>query len=257
MYCMKCGKEISDGGEYCSVCGTRVGQSGKLMWPSGMSDSISERVKGIGECWIAFLIAIIAPIVCVLCLNETMFKVSVNVLGYGGTFNFSLLEEKEFLRKILFAGYIASIVMLVLPVLKKENWTSKNYKLSLVVPIVAIIMLFVGMTIAKVQVKEKYGDWLKMIDMEIKLAENAWYYIIANIAMFASAYSIRRKNEPNDDYEVEFDDDYENEFSSKYKVVTHNQGNHNTVGWRCSCGRENAPYVTSCVCGESRYKNQN
>ena len=28
-------------------------------------------------------------------------------------------------------------------------------------------------------------------------------------------------------------------------------------GWRCNCGRVNAPYTSTCVCGKSRYQQSN
>ena len=262
MYCMKCGKEIIEGEQYCSGCGTKVGEVGKKQPSLNVTlpkvSGPNYQVGQIEGCKIAFLLVIILPIACLFLLKEVAWTVSVEILYYSESMEFGLLENSGFWSMVFYAGYIVAVCLLAAPIFTDGKWSTGNYIVGKIMPAAALIVVL----IARIRINSRlydneYAEILRQADLEIEMSLTAWLFIAANIAMFMLISYVSKKTQEYQYHADKIALANEQEAEGQNATTERNEAVAQFVGyanedWQCTCGRVNKGYVFSCGCGKGK-----
>jgi len=260
MYCMKCGKEIREGEQYCGGCGTKAGQTESKRIPQiGNMPQLSipkYEMGRIDDCNLFFVLSLILSFVCLFLMNSVQWTVSVEVWGYTESVEMGLFENSKFLRIVFYAGYIVAACLLALPVFTDKKWATKNLMAGKVIPVAAIVAVIIARMFLKQKVynNSEYADILRMVDLEIGMAPTAWFFITANIAMFVSVNILGKKTAVNQwRAEQEQKEQIVEIQKTEEQNVQYERKDYADGSWQCVCGRMNQHYISTCACGRSKF----
>lgn len=158
MFCSKCGKELLDGAQFCSSCGTKVGtvgtaaDSGRTMdtvakKTAEIRDSIAGGAAAINRSKLIAFAGLAAMLLSFIFSLTQIFKIS----AYGLTQTTTMFEDELFndatvdfnAFKVLFIiMYLLSIVALACPLLLKNKWEQRITIVPGALTLVSVLVYF-------------------------------------------------------------------------------------------------------------------
>ena len=208
MFCKKCGKEIDDGAIYCNFCGTNLAKktysdvSAKEIL-NGFFQKAIDFLAPLGENKKMFISTVI-----LLALNPILslfncIKVSENITGSRiisesvSVFDFftEFAKELPFINVLVIIGIIAIVFaeyLLLLPLIKKTTHNSKNFIVTKIISVTAVLFIILFYIIFFMAVKNKAY-------VKVTLTFSGWLLLIESIALvivsFKTSSAITKRKE--------------------------------------------------------------
>jgi hypothetical protein len=155
MFCTKCGKEMKDNEIFCTRCGAKreyVHNNGDIVTTHKKLNSDNKN-KFMNE----HIIAIVLMFINGIFLFTKTFKIDI-LWASEGIDIFSLMD-KQFLKPIMIIIYILAIIIMIIPLIKKQQF-KQIYIIPAEVVISATLLLFIIVCyIGKKQAEEYYADF--------------------------------------------------------------------------------------------------
>lgn len=181
MYCSKCGKQIADDVKFCSYCGSSVnGQTGaSVKTSSNQVASLLQEKK-----WTLWG-AVLGCIVSLFLLGAEMFEITYTAF-WSNTESFTMFGDKAFFKFLFIVGYIVAAGVMVLPMIREEEWTDWNFWPAVGLPVVSLIVLFFVIIVMKSKVSS--DELMEAIKATVKVSTKGWVFILSNIATCVLAF---------------------------------------------------------------------
>ncbi len=178
MFCANCGKELQGSGEFCSHCGSRVGAGQPSPAAPVRLGNMLPGMKILKGNELMFFFSVILLLISVFLIGEKMFKVSYTFI-VTNTMEFSLFEEKDFLKMLFIVGYIGSAVIVLMPLFKGRDWERAHFAPGVVMQLLSAILFLITLFGAKGKMNSK--DILQAVDASFALTANAWVFIVVTV----------------------------------------------------------------------------
>lgn len=197
MYCQKCGKELQEGEQFCSGCGTKAGSPGTASLSldvEKLHSRLTERLDRLGAHKTTYLVGILLLIVNLFLMNKEMIEITYTVWGTN-SIQVSMFDGKDWLRYVFYAAYLVGIVLMVMPLIAKENggWQKKNFQLGMVTPLVNAVWLVIASIAAKSIVEDRVGsEFMEYVEIEIGLAGTAWLFLAVSVIAGVAIYKTKK-----------------------------------------------------------------
>ncbi|MBO5317082.1 MAG: zinc ribbon domain-containing protein [Oscillospiraceae bacterium] len=190
MFCANCGKELQSTGEFCSHCGKRVGAEKRTVTTTfNQPETLVPGLRTLKGNAGVFFASVVLLIISVFLVGQKMFVVSYRAFSTQ-YLEFTMFEEKEFLKVLFVLGYIGSATMMLMPLFTGRDWENFHFVPGICMQMAAAIMLFI--TFVVVSGKMNTEEIMEAVDASISMTTNAWMLImviVGNIVLLVKACS--------------------------------------------------------------------
>lgn len=251
MFCAKCGNEIEQTDTFCSKCGASIkGDTHQGFIAGRQIDFQLPGVKNLHGNAIILLLSAILLLICTCLTGTKAFQISYSVWFATETLELTMFENAEIVFVLFIIGYLASTVVMLLPLKTGKLWEKKDFIPATMMPILGILAFFISLSIVRNKLNDGglVGD---IVEFELTICTGAWVFLLVSAIseiliiktsqniIGAQIYWSKKENAPVKE-------------TGTQKEIESNAGNSLKEGWSCACGRKNAHYVSTCACGRNK-----
>ena len=198
MFCVKCGKELSNNEQFCPECGTKTGAKESSSGINISTDNVKENALKLKDNFLSayadlgnnkflLLAEIVMLLLNMIFCGTTMFIIEAP-LGSGESSSLFEMAEEIIAGSTTFIviGYILSAVCILLPVLLKKAWKAIYFLPSKIINIfmAAIYSFSLFACIHGVNTHE-YSEYI-----EFSLSATAWFFMMLSVAAIFFAFKL-------------------------------------------------------------------
>lgn len=191
MFCSKCGNELKDGEQFCSKCGTKARTTGNTVnfnistedmknKSVEMKENLITGVADLGKNKVLILGNIALLILSLIFSFTDIFKFET---VFGDKQGLSLVEDVG-MTPIYLILYIATIAVLLIPVLFKKVWSSKFFLPTKIVTVLSMLYFLLVLSLGLNELNSNaYGSYA-----EFGLSVTGWLFVITTVGALILAY---------------------------------------------------------------------
>lgn len=191
MFCSKCGNELKDGEQFCSKCGTKAGTTGNTVnfnistedmknKSVEMKENLITGVADLGKNKVLILGNIALLILSLIFSFTDIFKFET---VFGDKQGLSLVEDVG-MTPIYLILYIATIAVLLIPVLFKKVWSSKFFLPTKIVTVLSMLYFLLVLSLGLSELNSnEYGSYV-----EFSLSVTGWLFVITTVGAMILSY---------------------------------------------------------------------
>lgn len=191
MFCSKCGNELKDGEQFCSKCGTKARTTGNTVnfnistedmknKSVEMKENLITGVADLGKNKVLILGNIALLILSLIFSFTDIFKFET---VFGDKQGLSLVEDVG-MTPIYLILYIATIAVLLIPVLFKKVWSSKFFLPTKIVTVLSMLYFLLVLSLGLSELNSnEYGSYV-----EFSLSVTGWLFVITTVGAMILSY---------------------------------------------------------------------
>lgn len=199
MFCMKCGKELQDGEQYCSNCGTKAGES-LLKNTTGVDsqdvlancvNALKTGLYSLGSEKNRYFFSIVLLIAGVFTIGKTMFEISADLGFRTYSWDYTMFEDEDSLKTIHTLLYWGAAAIMLIPMLMGKEWKKACFIPGMAAPAISVVR-FVAVLIGAVNEAKESGvsGIAEEIGVSANLTTNAWIFLMISAAAIILIYKV-------------------------------------------------------------------
>lgn len=198
MFCSKCGREMKNGEQFCSGCGTKAGSTGNFVNFNISGEDVKNKAGEMKKMAVSgadspnknFLMLLGNIILLIFSFIFAMTRVFTATSFWVAKQSLSMFEEVEVCRAICVILYLVSIVFMLMSLFVKKQ--SKGYFLPAKITMILTFVWFLFYYIIAKDSLSGYGS-----AAEVSISASGWFFVIftlcACVMCYKNTYDIKHK----------------------------------------------------------------